>query len=466
MGGAGVGGDPPGSMFPTTGHISGHFPPGRVRRTREAGGYRRVMRKDAPRIAWQTGGNPMNGFEKFPNPVDSVSGSHAPASGRSWYPRPSRVLAGSAIAGALACAAVFPWGPLSRMNPPAPVARASDSPHRRATAVLWAARDRRLATGPESAAARAELAAADPGRTGLVGVETSPFTTTAGSLDAKRLSADPAWVPAFAAWYREAGLRPGDPVAICASGSFPGLLLSARLAADSAGLRTTVTASFTASAYGANVPGFDLWDMDTALRDAGVPVAPITSLTPGGDDDAARDLEPAARAALVARLAEIGRAGPGAVETTVPATRAAAVSWRTARMGLAPGNAAAARPRLLVNIGGNCANIGTGDAALAWPKGLSGVGAAAAEAAGPAGSVMDAARRAGVPVLHLLDIRALAARSGVGGGGDSPAAGPIRRSVAGACAAAMVAALWVGRVKKPGWRGWADAARPGANPAE
>ena len=63
---------------------------------------------------------------------------------------------------------------------------------------------------------------ADPNRTGLVGPEVGGWTTSLGSLEAKRTAASPEMAALIAHLLRRAGVGPGDVVAIGASGSFPG----------------------------------------------------------------------------------------------------------------------------------------------------------------------------------------------------------------------------------------------------
>jgi poly-gamma-glutamate system protein len=149
----------------------------------------------------------------------------------------------------------------------------------RAQRTLWSARDRLV-----DEATRAELAGTDPLRTGLVGVEWSALTTTPGALAAKRTTAHPLWVAVFRSWFRQAQVERGEVVAIGASGSFPGMLVAARVAAESLQLRTGVVGSLTSSNYGANLPEMDLAEMDR-LRIASLQVVrpPDADRAVGGD---------------------------------------------------------------------------------------------------------------------------------------------------------------------------------------
>jgi len=74
-------------------------------------------------------------------------------------------------------------------------------------------------------------AAADPNRTGLVGVETSPITTTLGNLEAKRTTTNPDFAGLLVRLLNEAGVKEGEAIAVGGSSSFPALLLAVLSAA-------------------------------------------------------------------------------------------------------------------------------------------------------------------------------------------------------------------------------------------
>ena len=105
--------------------------------------------------------------------------------------------------------------------------------------------------GENSSAASVED---DPWNCGLIGVEWSGITTTLGDLSSKRTACNPAWSIQFSRWYRELGLKPGDPIAIYSSSSFPGLLLNAVAAAEALELDPLLIVSLGASTWGANHP--------------------------------------------------------------------------------------------------------------------------------------------------------------------------------------------------------------------
>lgn len=259
--------------------------------------------------------------------------------------------------------------------------------------LLAAERDRVVDAGT-----RAELALNDAEASGLVGVEWSPVTTTPGSLAAKRLAARPEWVRVFRAWYREAGLGAGDVVAINSSASFPGLLLAARVAAQSMDIEARVVASLTSSNYGANVPAFDLAAMDRVLVERGDLPPAIVGITAGGDGDTARDLEDAVRVVLRSRIDKLGRQSQ-AIATAWPASVEESIAFRR-RLLLD----AEPEPQLLVSIGGHIAALGVGDSALVLPPGLI---RPDDEVAPRAGGLAREALDRGIPVVKVLGLREL-----------------------------------------------------------
>lgn len=236
----------------------------------------------------------------------------------------------------------------------------------------------------------------DPWGCGLIGVEWSDTTTTLGRLESKRTACNPAWAIQFLRWYREAGLAPGDRVAVYSSASFPGLLLSAWLAAEAAGLEPLVVVSLGASTWGANHPDLPWPAIEAALQQNGYLEGRANFYSLGGGGETGGGLS----AEAVARLRAAARS------RGVPLLDAASLR------GMVDSKTELLRTndvRLLVTIGGPHSSLGDDPEALRFPPGLS-----FSEQAGNAGNgVVAAALEAGLPVLHLLNIEALARRVGI-----------------------------------------------------
>jgi poly-gamma-glutamate system protein len=243
--------------------------------------------------------------------------------------------------------------------------------------------------------------AADPNGTGLIGVERSIVTTSLGSLEAKRTTTNPDFAALLVRLLREAGARRGDVVAVGASSSFPALVVATIAAAQAMGVEPLVITSLGASEWGANVPGFGWLEMEACLRRAGLfPYEPIAR-TVGGEGDVGEDMDPEGRALLASRI------GSGAVPLLEGASLEANVAARLE----AYRRAAGARPiKAFVNIGGSWANLGADAEVLKLEPGLArGVFVPPPARRG----VIQAMAAAGVPVIHLLNIKGLCERYGL-----------------------------------------------------
>lgn len=274
------------------------------------------------------------------------------------------------------------------------------SPYRdemvRAAAVMSEAldrvRDARAAAGFDLDVLR------DPNRTGLIGLEYSETTTSLGDLEAKRSSANPDMAALAVLLLREAGVKPGDAVAVGASGSFPGLVLAVLSAARALDLDAALVASLGASSWGANDPEFSY----LRIHDEALPVLgyPIRAVSLGGGGDSGADMQPEGRR-LLSR--EISRSGLRFID---PRSLADGVAERMALYdAFLDGRPCAA----FVNIGGASANVGKEAEALELAPGINPPDRLPSSGTGIAFRM--AAR--GVPVIHLLNLRALARDYGV-----------------------------------------------------
>ncbi|TGK13781.1 poly-gamma-glutamate system protein [Leptospira kmetyi] len=105
----------------------------------------------------------------------------------------------------------------------------------------------------------------DPARTGWIGLESSPVTSSSGKLSSKQASIHPDFAVWFLDRFQNAGLKPGDTIAVGMSGSFPALNVCFWIAADTMRLNVISIASVASSQYGANHPDL-LWpDLENRL---------------------------------------------------------------------------------------------------------------------------------------------------------------------------------------------------------
>lgn len=320
---------------------------------------------------------------------------------------PAWLLQGAGIAAlgalALAAAGVVPaprWPAISRA-----ASGAAPDTH---TAAAAAEARMRAAAHHVYEAKRQAGAFVDPGgapaRSGLIGPELTPLVTTLGSLDAKRMAASPAWARALTLEFARVGVGHGGVIAASFSGSFPGLNLAVICAAHELGARVLAVSSVTASTWGATEAGFTWPEIEARLAGAGLIVPASVAVSVGGDDDRGRDLDPDARA-LAELIADRTAETLGAARLR-PTSIADAVAQRLAvfesRRGGLPIVA-------FVNVGGTSASLGSDEAVLRLHAGwLRDDGRADA-----GNGLLGYFARRRVPVLHLLNVRALGARWGV-----------------------------------------------------
>jgi poly-gamma-glutamate system protein len=239
---------------------------------------------------------------------------------------------------------------------------------------------------------------------GLIGSELTPLVTTLGSLEAKRISANPMWAAVLTRQMAAAGIGPGDVIAAGFSGSFPGLNLAVAAAAHALNAELIAISSVTASTWGANQPGFTWPEMECRLAPAIMPRASI-AVTAGGDGDVARDLEVDGRQMAASIRDDAARClGAAALR---PADFDDAIRLRMS----AYRRAANGRPiALYVNVGGTSASLGESPAVLRLKSGFIPPGPFdRSERRG----VMARFAEQGVRIVTLLNIRDLAVRWGV-----------------------------------------------------
>lgn len=243
--------------------------------------------------------------------------------------------------------------------------------------------------------------AADPNGTGLIGLETSPITTSLGRLEAKRTTTNPRVAGLAVSLLHAAGVRKGDAVAVGASSSFPALIVATLCAIEALAAEPLVISSLGSSEWGANDPAFLWLDMEDCLRAAGLFEFRPVALALGGEEDVGRDMDPAGRA-LLAESAR-GRGVPLLEEPDLARNVAARMRLYRERAGGRPIKA-------FVNIGGSYANIGTSAEVLKLRPGLAG----GVPLPPPARrGALQAMAAAGVPVVHLLNIKGLCERYGL-----------------------------------------------------
>ena len=261
-----------------------------------------------------------------------------------------------------------------------------------ASRVLWMEKDARGLT---------PSAQADPNRTGMIGQEYTPITTTIGELPAKRTATNPDFAAALVRQIASLQLARGAPVVIVVSGSFVGGDIAAIAATETLGLRPIVVASLSASMWGANEPEFNLTDMLATLRERNVIRTRAVAAVLGGGGAIGGSMDADSVAALRRSAARDG------VPIVEARPVAAVIDALLTRINATAGNA---RPGAVINVGGALIGLGSCRESHEWPPGLTRKSLPCSD--GTPGLAMRLAAD-GLPVLHIINMRRLALEWGL-----------------------------------------------------
>lgn len=245
-------------------------------------------------------------------------------------------------------------------------------------------------------------AEADPNRTGMIGAEFSDITTTIGNPEAKRTTTSPDFAAALLKLITTLDLPAGTPVVIVVSGSFVGGNIATIAAVEALGLRPVVVASLSASQWGATDPDFNLLDIFHLLRQHGVIRTETAVTVLGGEGAVAGGMNPEAVEKL---RASADRDHVPVVEVE---PLAAMIDVLLDHVHETLGEAA--RPGLVINVGGAVIGLGSCRESYEFPPGLTKRPVSCSD--GTPGLAMRLAED-GTPVLHVLNIRRLALEMGL-----------------------------------------------------
>jgi len=244
----------------------------------------------------------------------------------------------------------------------------------------------------------------DPGGTGLIGEAYNDLTTTAGSLASKRTSTNPAFAAVIVEMLEGAGVRKGDPIAVSFSGSFPALNIAVLSAARAMGLKPSVISSIGASMYGANLPELTWLDMERVLTEKGLLPYRSVAASLGGIADTKGGLD---GTGIDAGLRAIRRNGIPLLEEGGRYSLRADIHRR---MDLYDREMKGRRPAAFISVGGPLTSFGNVAGVERMATGLLKKIPAVHD---PDRGILFLMGEWGVPVLHLLQIRRIAARYGI-----------------------------------------------------
>jgi poly-gamma-glutamate system protein len=241
----------------------------------------------------------------------------------------------------------------------------------------------------------------DPGASGLIGQEFTLITTDRGVLDSKLTTTNPNFAAVFVQYFHDLNLKPGDPVAIAMTGSFPALNISILAAAETMKLKPLVVTSVGASMWGANDPSFTWLDMEKLLNEKSLLHTRSLAASVGGSNDRGRGLSPEGRRLLRESIAR----------NDIPLISEPTLDQSAEKRVQIFNEAAGTRGvRAYVNIGGGSASVGNAQSANLIPPGIN-------TALKPynwtqRGALHHYASKR-VPIVHLLNVEEIATAAGL-----------------------------------------------------
>jgi poly-gamma-glutamate system protein len=233
----------------------------------------------------------------------------------------------------------------------------------------------------------------DPNETGLIGQEFTSITTGKGSLPMKISTTNPNFAALSVQLLKEAGLRKGDKVALCMTGSFPGLNIAMLSAIKVLELQPLIICSETSSTWGATNPNYTWTDMLRSLNKVKyIPFEPIANSI-GGNQDIGRGLSNEGIEHVIKAIERSGKPfinGQSLFENIQQ------------RLNFFDKNSQDKPIKLFVNIGGGAASLGSVENGKAFKSGLS-MDVKLASIPDKQGVLFEMAKK-GVPIIHLLHI--------------------------------------------------------------
>jgi poly-gamma-glutamate system protein len=243
----------------------------------------------------------------------------------------------------------------------------------------------------------------DPNQTGIIGEEYTQLTTTLGNLEAKRTSSNPAFAALLVKYFKEANLKKGDVIAIGASGSFPALIMATLSAARVLELEPLIIYSVGSSEYGANLPEFTFIQMLDSLNKKNILPYNLLAVSMGGYLDQAQGMFYPDSREMIEKIAQDSGAhfiNLDSIEENIQY-----------RMQLYKKTADDRPIKAFINIGGATPNYGDTTASITYPNGLVMNGPKIPDQ--PDRGLIFEYQNLGVPIIHLLNIRELAAKNGL-----------------------------------------------------
>ena len=234
----------------------------------------------------------------------------------------------------------------------------------------------------------------DPNRSGLIGEKYSLITTDRGDLTAKLTTLNPNISAIIVEFFKKAKLKKGDVIAVNVTGSMPALNIAVLSAAKVLGLDVVLISSVGASMFGATDPYFTWLDMETLLNEKKLLPYKSVATSLGGGRDLGRGLSKAGRDLII----------EAAVRNNIDLIQEKSLEKNIERK-MQLFRKVDGKIQLYVNIGGGLSSLGDAINGRLLPPGLH---KHVLTRNIPKKGTMFLFAEKGVPVIHLLDVRAIA----------------------------------------------------------
>ena len=231
----------------------------------------------------------------------------------------------------------------------------------------------------------------------LLGKDFSYITTTLGALEAKQTSLNPRFAGLIYQWLKGNHIDSTKTVGLIISGSFPSLAISTLAALKIIKAKAILISSIGSSTYGANDPMATWIDYETWLRNRTESTFSSSIITLGGENDAGGSIleEGIKELELAVERNSLSLYFPSSLEESIDTKTKLLLEKNIS---------------LLINIGGNQAAIGACKHSPILPTGIWQHYSVCKDRNR---GVLSRIYERGIPVIHMLNIRDLAAQNGL-----------------------------------------------------
>ena len=232
-------------------------------------------------------------------------------------------------------------------------------------------------------------------QTGMLGEEFNGITTTMGSLEAKRTTADPNMAALVVRMLFDAGIKEGDVVCANFSGSFPSLNIAVITACDAMDVQLAYITSVGSSTYGANNPQLTFPEIADRLFEDGLISCNSVMVTAGGDGDVGLGMDLELLSQIKSRISQrdLSWFEQSQYRENIKAKKALLDHFK---------------PDCFVSVGGNISSLGIGIGSDNHPQGVI-APIVDMKLIDEKSGLIDSYLAEGLPVINLLNIKKITA---------------------------------------------------------